>query len=525
MKITVSKILIPALLIFLTVSCKKKETNNEVPTDYPATYTYDVAIEPVTADYLAPALQSFVHGRIDDNWVLFAGRTNGEDPIGGLHNLNADYSLKSFPPKSFNKAIYTFNPITGTESVLTYDDMLQTITDMGNGTQNEPEDVQAACTKVAAILKNYGNIFQCSNPQALQSGDYLYVTGGYGSPVGVVPTKGNYQTFDAIARINIPLLIRITNADWSLTAAEWMKLFRFGTNSTLQVTGGELKKAGDQFYLAGGHKFDSLQVYSNAVFKFEFNDDTTTLALTANILDTISDMTSAELKTKTAGDIADRTSVFRRRDLPVVSSLYLDKNNELAPNFALMSGVFKYGEKTLAAWNDAIYITPDAVNSYYVDKKHNQYDTNVYSCPDFAIYDASSNEIHTFLPGGIGNGKADDFLSGFTNTMGYNKYNIKSLESNYDTISNAFPSKYFYGAEAEFMPSSNIKYLIINGEETDVIDSESTFNASNTVQIGYIYGGIEAYEDSPSTFGKGKSGASNKIWKVTVTRTPLEYEK
>ncbi|OUS11088.1 hypothetical protein A9Q93_11900 [Nonlabens dokdonensis] len=521
MNIKTLNIIAPALLIFFNVSCKKKEARQDVPANYPTTYTYEVSLEPVQENITSPALQSFVHATHGEDWILFAGRTNGEnDSNGGLHDLTADYSLKSFPPKSFNSNIYVFNPKTGNKATLDYRKMVENIYFMGDGGNDASTEIQKVCTLVGDKLSQYGSIFLCSNPQVLQTGDDLYVIGGYGAPVGEVPTAANYHTFDAIAKINVPLLSRLVQGDYSLTTDEWMKVFKFGNNPSLRITGGELKKAGNEFYLAGGHNFNNNeQVYLNSVYQLEFSDSKKSLDLTATVTDTISDLTATQLKDL---KLADSTSIFRRRDLPVTSSVYMDKDSKLAPNFALMSGVFKYH---FAAWNDAIYITPDADKKYKVDNNHNQKDCNVYSCPDFTIYDSSNSEIHTFLPGGIGNGKADDHLSGFTNTLGYSKYNLKSLESSFDTISKAFPSKYYYGAEAVFIPNSNAKYLSIDGVEADVIDSEKTFTNSQQVEIGHIYGGIEAYEDSPSTYGSGKSGASNKIWKVTVTRIPIEFKK
>jgi hypothetical protein len=526
MKLTNHLSLVFLIFIALLSSCndKKKVTvspENDGPISNSSSYSYQVSIEAVADAIKSPALQSFAHATHEDNWILFAGRTNSADGYdGGLHDLTADYSLKSFPPKSFNSMIYLFNPKTGSKASLNYWKMVETIFDMADGGKNASLQVQKACLQVAEKLSQYGSIFLCSNPQVLQVGDDLYVLGGYGAPVGEVPTAANYETFDAMAKINVPLLSRLIQDDWSLTVEEWMKVFKFGNNPSLRITGGELKKAGDNFYLAGGHNFNNNnQVYLNAVYQLKFRDTTTTLDLFAKVTDTISDLTPKQLTDLT---LADSTSTFRRRDLPITSSVYINKDDKLAPNFALMSGVFQF---KFAAWNDAIYITPDGDNKYYTDSKHNQKDCNVYSCPDFAIYDSNSQDIHTFLPGGIGNGKADNHLSGFTNTLGYSKYNVKSLESSFDTISNAYPTKYFYGAEAEFIPNNNAKYLIANGVDTDVIDGDLTFKDSNTVEIGHIYGGIEAYEASPSTYGEGKSGASNKIWKVIVTRTPLVFDK
>ncbi|WP_034058884.1 hypothetical protein [Lacinutrix jangbogonensis] len=526
MKLKNQNLLTLLMLAFLLASCGKRTETKAVliESGVQAFYTYSVALEAVDTNYLAPALQSYAHAKIGNDWLLFAGRTNENENLGGLHNLNTnDYSLKSFPAKSFNSFIYAFNPETGTKAFLDFWTLLGTIQTMAKGENGESEVVKATCLKVANLLEEYGTVFICTNPQAVQSGEYLYVVGGYGPPAGQKATAKNYTTSDAIAKINVPLLMRLVNNDWNLSALEWTDLFKFGNNSTLKATGGELKVIDKQFYLAAGHDFGPGQVYLNAVYEFGFSANVSTLELTATVTDTISDMSSSVLRDNPK--LADSTSIFRRRDLPIVPAVYLDKNNAIASNFALMAGVFKYGEKVYAAWNDAIYITPNGTTKFTVDAKHNQNNSNVYSCPDFVIYDTQSQDLHTFLPGGIGNGKLDKFLSGFSNTLGYSKYNVSTKVSAFDTISNIFPSTKFYGAEAAFMPNSNAKYLTINNMETDVIDGDSTFSGTEPVHIGYIYGGIESYEESPSTYGSGKSGASNKLWKVMVSRFQIADEK
>ena len=84
------------------------------------------------------------------------------------------------------------------------------------------------------------------------------------------------------------------------------------------------------------------------------------------------------------------------------------------------------------------------------------------------------NEVHTFLPGGIGNGQADSALSGFTNTLGYTVLEVGTGAIKFEAIPNAFNEQYF-GAEAAFLYSSDVVKYELNGEETDLIDSKKTF--------------------------------------------------
>mgnify|MGYP000689955233 FL=1 len=141
-------------------------------------------------------------------------------------------------------------------------------------------------------------------------------------------------------------------------------------------------------------------------------------------------------------------------------------------------------------------------------------------------YDASTKILHTFLLGGVGDGNTSKEirLSGFTNTGTHIKLYVESnplISTNSTFSQNLFAksttnSKPFYGAEAIFFPSSNFKSTSVS---PDILDTSSVFNETNSsVQIGYIFGGIEAFSSHPGTYGRTKSRASNKVWKVTLTK-------
>ena len=61
---------------------------------------------------------------------------------------------------------------------------------------------------------------------------------------------------------------------------------------------------------------------------------------------------------------------------------------------------------------------------YTIDSAYNQKNYNVYSCPNFALYDPEGETVHSFLMGGIGDGQL-----GFTNTATYIKTNITDIKS------------------------------------------------------------------------------------------------
>jgi hypothetical protein len=197
-------------------------------------------------------------------------------------------------------------------------------------------------------------------------------------------------------------------------------------------------------------------------------------------------------------------------------------------------GVFKPGsDNDLQAWNDAIYVHPDWATGnklYTYDTTYNQDNFNVYACGNFVGLDNDSNLLHTFLLGGIGDGKPSSALSGFSNTGLHITMDVKKqpMQSKIaDTLHNVFgKTSYFYGAESILIKSEgNVLSQApqqVNGktvlENTEIIDLKATFNTSNEVVIGHIYGGIEAFESNPGTYGKGKSAASSIVWQVTLTK-------
>mgnify|MGYP000551348432 CR=1 FL=1 len=77
----------------------------------------------------------------------------------------------------------------------------------------------------------------------------------------------------------------------------------------------------------------------------------------------------------------------------------------------------------------------------------------------------------------------------------------------------------FFGAEGILFTNKDLTFSQYSKE---IIDANNSFSAKNTVEIGYIFGGIEAYISNPGTYGPGKSRASNKIWKVTLTKQTID---
>ena len=115
-------------------------------------------------------------------------------------------------------------------------------------------------------------------------------------------------------------------------------------------------------------------------------------------------------------------------------------------------------------------------------------------------------------------------LSSFTNNGVHIVLDMDSLKSSNSVLYDVYPAapNHYYGAESEFIlnrigtrATDPVFYRTPANKETEVIDASKSFKSDTLrVLIGYIYGGIEAFQPDPGTYGKGKSGASNKLWEV-----------
>jgi len=318
-------------------------------------------------------------------------------------------------------------------------------------------------------------------------------------------------------------------------------------------------------------KSDFAQNYVAAVYPFNVYDGADVISLTIEVDDPISDMPAEKLinrfNYKSKQDAAnavyvDQNSVFRRRDGPILPALdYNPNTKQVEPSLTFYTGVFQYygaipAEDAARAetfyplpWTDAINVHPSWQDkndsSYHYDQKYEQI-YNVYSAPTVVGYSEDANAtLYTMILGGIGSGLADVTLydpqgkpkvyknlpdASFTNTGMYitrqlNKANAPSVPV--DTFT-AFEGKYYYGAEAALFWHPDMEAL--KWLDTEVLDFDQVFKDTDQVVLGYIFGGIEAYQAAPggkapqvdstaTGYGPESSAATNKLWQVYLTKT------
>lgn len=512
-------------------------TDDTSDTDQTTSYQYVVSVNQLSKPN-APALQSFIHGVSGSKWLLFGGRTNAQKDDGGLHDLNGNYASSSFVPVSFNEHIMVYDFGADTTYTMSISKLAQTIQSTGDLSENQ--EIAQKGRDIANALNSSIRLFRNSNPLVVQEGNYLYVVGGYGFDISGKDTT--YSTTDLVAKINVSGMIDFITG--IVNYGNFDDLIRIGNAEDLGVTGGEMHMIGGTLYACGGHNFGSTapqqapffgQKYRDAVYPFTVSNGSGTTDLVVNVQSPITDMVLDNLLDSY---YADQHSKFRRRDGPIVPLLLTNPVTfNIDEGVAFYSGVFLPDStgRSSQPWANALYIHPSYTADYTIkfdtlgvldttfaanftlDASYNQAAWNVYSCADFSVYDASTGEQHTFLPGGIGDGTTQ---AGFTNGYVVATMDVGTGKSSNVHVDGLFGAEKapFYGAEAAFIPAtSSITYYSTTQGQTEIIDATS-FQANNQLVVGYIYGGIVSQESNPGTFGPGNSAASNAIWEVTVTR-------
>lgn len=409
-------------------------------------------------------LQSFAMGRWNNYVLLVGGRTNG------FHGTDGTDSSINFP-SSFSNTNFIVMQI-GSPQVWTVP-------------VPAPYNVQLSAT----------------NMQDCQSGNLLYLCGGYGKD-----SVGNYTTFSNLVCIQLDGLIPAIIAN----SPNLGQFIGQSYNSEMAVTGGELKTIGNYFYLVMGQNFQGLytspssQTYTVQIKKFSITLQGTNTPV-ATLLQRYYD----------AGR-TDSTSRFHRRDLnvvPVVSPLG-------TPGVTVYGGVFT--PVTNGPYRAPVYIYQDAKGNTVVQTDTFKQKTNQYSCASIPIYDNSSKITAVTFIGGISlynyknysNPKdvlkldpAIPFTRNITTLLrlpGGKTYEIVTFPQN------CLPA--FIGAEAKFIP---LPALLMNGSQ-DILDySKIATNPGGTL-IGYMFGGILSTAPQSSTINP--TFINNKMYEVYITK-------
>lgn len=432
------------MISFLSaVNCYSAQSDN---------FNYSVSLNPLNIPGL-PGLHSFVIAKDKDKWLIIGGRKDG---------LHARQPFRSFPGTENNTDIYVIDVFL-------------------------KKFWSATVMDLPLSLKEQ---LQSGNMNFYQDGNSLFITGGY----AFSESENEHITFPFLTSVSVHELIKAV-----INGNPLRPFFKQINDNVFAVTGGQMGKIGNTFYLIGGQRFDGrynpmghrtyTQTYSDGFRKFKINNSDTHLSYSD--LEIITDEVH-----------------LHRRDFNLLPQIFPDGSY----GYTVSSGVFQTNI-------NLPYLYPVDINAsgYKPVTSFNQHLCNYHSAKAF-LYDKKKNQMHTLFFGGI----SMYYLSGGELRMDRNVPFVKTisrLTRNADgslhesALTSEMPS--FIGANAEFIPARKLPF-----------SSDGIININNikgdSVLIGYIYGGIVSTGSGPFTQNNSESTyAGNIVYEVRLIKNKL----
>ena len=398
-------------------------------------------------------LQSYAYGQADGLILLVGGR------LDGLHRRQP---FASFDVAGNNNQFIVFNPINHTKWT----------------------------ANLSSLSLELQEQLSSTNMQFYQSGDILYLVGGYGYD----NASAARMTFPYLCAINVSNVMQAVINNQSITP-----FVRQIADPQFAVTGGHLKKLYNTYYLVGGNKFDGnynpmgnptyTQEYTNAIRKFEIQDD----GISIQIIHKPSIIDAANL---------------HRRDYNVVAQRFPDGTLGMTA----FSGVFQTNV-------DLPFLNSVDIdsNGHYVNNNFQQY-YNHYHCAVLPVYQQSSNQMHTVFFGGI----AQYYNDGGTLVQDNNVPFVRTIarvtrETNGTMGEHLMPIQMpgYMGTGSEFILNPLVPH-----DEQHIIELDNL--SEDTTLVGYIYGGIHSSAANIFFVNTGtESFASNQLMNVYLVKNQV----
>lgn len=431
-------------LFFAFVVCLVSSNQAQISTNY------EVELNPISIPGLT-GLHSFAFGQNQGKWLIIGGRRDG---------LHARQPFNSFPQNQNNDSIYVIDVVA-------------------------QQFWSASLNSLSTSIKEQ---LQSTNMNFYQDGDSLYIIGGY----AFSPTANNHITFPNLSAIDVPALINAV-INGTTIGVHIQQI----NNSNFAVSGGQLGKIGNTFYLVGGHNFNGrynpmgnptyTQTYTNQIRKFQISQDTTGLSITN--YQTITDAVH-----------------LRRRDYNLVPQIFPDGTE----GYTISSGVFQ-------ATVDLPFLYPVDItsNGVFPITSFNQYLSNYHSAK-VAFYDSLNNEMHSIFFGGMsqyyyqnGNLIQDNQVPFVKTISRLSRFADSSLQE--FQLATEMPN--FKGASAEFILNQQLPHY-----ESEIIKLSNI--QADTISIGHIFGGILSNSLNPFSVNQtNTTSADPSIYAVKLIRS------
>ncbi|RAR46926.1 hypothetical protein [Flavobacterium lacus] len=412
-------------------------------------FNYSLEINPITINGL-PGLHSFSFGQDNGKWLIIGGRLDG---------LHARQPFNAFPASNNNTTIFVVDKSTQ----------------------------QSWSVSLSTLPVGIREQLQSTNMNFYQDGSTLYIIGGYAFST----TANDHITFDKLTAIDVPGLINAIINNTPVTP-----FFKQTTHSLFAVTGGQLGKIDNVFYLIGGHRFDGrynpmgnptfTQNYSNQIRKFTIDNSGSQLSF--SLIEQITDPIH-----------------LHRRDYNLVPQVFPD--GELG--YTISSGVFQINQ-------DLPFLYPVDIKAegHFPQTGFNQYLSNYHS-GKVGLYEVNANNMHSLFFGGMsqyyynGTTLVQDNLVPFVKTISRVTRNENGVLSEHQ-----FPVEMplLSGAGAEFIQNLDLPHCTNEVIKLDDIDEEEFV-------IGHLVGGIHSNSLNPFSANQtSTTSASPTVYEIKLTR-------
>ena len=428
---------------------------------YPFTITITpglptITLEDVPFNSQLPALRDPVVAENGGTWLIMGGTT------GNFHQFENTFFIPN---------MYAYNPST------------TQLYSMNINSTNMPTAVKSQLAS--------------SNTEFLEDGDTLYIIGGFNTTDNI-----NFTTLQTITAINIPGMINAIKTN-NTNVAPFVTF-----NSSIpqfQVTGGQLGKIGNYFYLTFGHNCGGdnyctpTQAYTNSIYQFTADPTLASLAIV-----------------NTATHLDNDNSGWRRRDYSLVPFMMGTTESLFA-----MGGPFTQGPDAVVWTNGIIFTGNLQANDNFINQQANQY-----FAPSLSMYSTSANASYVATFSGLSNlywsstGLVNDPTTPYGNILDLITYggSVGKVQeyANVQPLCSGQPvaSCLYMGLTAIFIPNTNTNYY----DSRHILQMDKLPKNTKTL-VGYVYAGLlspvrEIFTSTPPP--NGPSYTTNKVYAVYV---------
>jgi hypothetical protein len=412
---------------------------------------YSIALEPVSVEGFT-GLQSFAAAQHDGKILLIGGRTDG---------LHRRQPFASFSPDGSNNKIVVLDP-------------------------SSKETWSAAITDLPPEL---GEQLRSTNMEFIQRGQTLYLIGGY----GYSHIAGDHVTYGKLTAVRVDCVIAALVRGGTMAGC-----FRQISDPIFAVTGGQIGRIGETYFLVGGQRFEGRynpmgpnhgpgfrQQYTDQIRKFSIIDD------------------GRVLRVENSSAVTDKANLHRR-DFNMLPQIFANG----VPGFTVFSGVFQIDADI--PFTDTVDIF---VDSHRVNPAFTQY-LNHYHSAKAVLFDAAGQRTENIFFGGISQYEESAGTLVRNDDVPFTKIISKVARDKDGRSTEAKLGEMpgFLGAGAEFIVNAALPRY-----ENDIVKSNEL--KGDRVLLGHIIGGIVSTQRSIFFSNTGnESSAGKTVFRVWLTR-------